>query len=277
MPVANWTGVRSAYPTGQQQDACEQAFYSSARDYLEATARRLHPQGRIVDYRPLPEDAKPIQDAIAQFPPINDQNMQSRIYADAGEVLVAYQENGRDMRETISVLVVISQARFADMMNPGQVAMEMISGSPGAITIVKAPNGALDLGLRKRVQSSLRFTPQWSAEIAKFQARKNKTFQDGMTDAHHARMAAIRKTGDIMNGVYEDRQIVSDRNQREFIEAIRGVETYNDPVYGGPVQLDHSYDHAWRVNNDDSYILTNDPNFNPGLYNIEAQQLNVLQ
>jgi hypothetical protein len=278
MPVANWTGVRSAYPAGQQQqDACEQAFYSSAREYLEATARRLHPQGRVLDYRPLAEEVKPIQDAIAQFPPMHVQNMQSRIYADAGEVLVAYQENGRDMRETISVLVVISQIRLADVMNPSQVAMETISGSPGAITIVKAPNGTLDLGLRKRVQSSLRFTPQWSAEVAKFQAGKSKIVIDGMTDAHNERMAAIRKTGEIMNGIYNDRDIISDRNQREFIEVTRGVETYNDPVYGGPVQLDHTYDHAWRVNNNDGYILTNDPNFNPGLYNIDAQELKVLQ
>jgi hypothetical protein len=276
-PVANWSGVRSMYPAAQQQEACEQAFYSSAREYLEVTARRLHPQGRILDYRPLPDEAKPIQDAIAQLVPMNVQNMQSRIYADAGEILVAYQENGRDMRETIMTLVVISQVRMGDVMNPGQIMMETISGAPGAIAVVKAPNGALDLGLRKRVQSSLRFTPQWSAEIAKFQARKSKAFGDGMNDGHDTRMDAIKKTGEIINGMYDDRQIVNDRNRREFIEAVRGVETYNDPVYGGPVQLDHTYDHAWRVNNNDSYILTNDPNFNPGLYNLDAQELKVLQ
>ncbi|MEQ8179274.1 MAG: hypothetical protein RIA10_13165 [Amphiplicatus sp.] len=278
MPVPNWTGVRSVYPTGQQpQDSCEKAFYSSAREYLEATARRLHPQGRILDYRPLPDEAKPIQDVIAQFPPINDQNMQSRIFADAGEVLVAYQENGRDVRETISALVVITQARFADMMNPGQVAMEMTSGFPGSLTIVKAPNGALDLNLRKRVQSSVRFTPEWSAEIARFQARKNKIVSDGMTAAHEARMDAIKKTGEVMSGIYKQNDLASDRNQREFIEYVRGVETYDDPVYGGPVQLDNTYDHAWRVNNNDAYILTNDPNFNPGQYNIDARQLKVTQ
>jgi len=66
-----------------------------------------------------------------------------------------------------------------------------------------------------------------------------------------------------------------DRAQRERIESIRGVETYDDPLYGGTVQLDNTYDHAWRVQNNDSYILTNDPNFNPGAYNIDASQLKV--
>jgi len=43
------------------------------------------------------------------------------------------------------------------------------------------------------------------------------------------------------------------------------------------VQLDATYDHAWRINDQPAYILTNDPNFNPGLYNIDAQQLRVVQ
>ena len=58
---------------------------------------------------------------------------------------------------------------------------------------------------------------------------------------------------------------------------LRGVETYHDPVEGGTVQLDNTFDHAWRVNNEKAYLLTNDPNFNPGLYQIDARQLAVVQ
>jgi hypothetical protein len=65
--------------------------------------------------------------------------------------------------------------------------------------------------------------------------------------------------------------------QRESLEAIRGVETYRDPVDGRHVQLDATYDHAWRVSNQDAYILTKDLNFNPGLYGIEATQMGVVQ
>ena len=69
----------------------------------------------------------------------------------------------------------------------------------------------------------------------------------------------------------------SDRMHRETIEAVRGVETYHDPVENRAVQLDHTYDHAWRVNNQEAYILTRDPNFNPGQFGIEATQMGVVR
>jgi hypothetical protein len=50
-----------------------------------------------------------------------------------------------------------------------------------------------------------------------------------------------------------------------------------DPVDNSPVQLDHTYDNAWRVTNKDAYILTKDPNFNPGQYGIEATQMKVIR
>ena len=51
--------------------------------------------------------------------------------------------------------------------------------------------------------------------------------------------------------------------QRETSEAIRGVETYDDPMSStGTVELDHTYDHAYRLDSGD-YVLTNDHSFNP--------------
>ena len=49
-----------------------------------------------------------------------------------------------------------------------------------------------------------------------------------------------------------------------------------DPVSNSPVQLDHTYGNAWRVNGQDAYILTKNPNFNPGQYGIEATQMKVI-
>jgi hypothetical protein len=68
-----------------------------------------------------------------------------------------------------------------------------------------------------------------------------------------------------------------DRIQRRSLEAIRGVDTYMDPVDNTPVQLDHTYGNAWRVTNNNAYILTKDPNFNPGQYGIEATQMKVIR
>jgi len=72
--------------------------------------------------------------------------------------------------------------------------------------------------------------------------------------------------------MYDQNALLSDKNQREFVEAIRGVETYHEPVDGGVVQLDNTFDHAWRVR-DGTYLLTDDPNFRPGLVGLEGQEL----
>ncbi|MGB5493945.1 MAG: hypothetical protein WBM97_05655 [Sedimenticolaceae bacterium] len=45
----------------------------------------------------------------------------------------------------------------------------------------------------------------------------------------------------------------SDYLARERSEAIRGVETYNDPYYGRNVELDNTYNNAWQLN-DGTYI-----------------------
>ena len=69
----------------------------------------------------------------------------------------------------------------------------------------------------------------------------------------------------------------SDRMQRESTEAIMGVETYNDPYYGGTVQLDHTYDNAWQLN-DGSYVLTNDAMFEPYRdLGVDGQRLEAAQ
>jgi hypothetical protein len=294
-PMPQWQGARSAFPAGPP-GPCPEGFYTSVRAYLEASAKQLFPGARVLDYRALDEEVKPLRDMMAQQPPLPQvQGFQSQITVDAGEILIAFNEKGREMRGAVSAMATISRTRIADIMNPSQIALETVNGTPINFMVVKAPNGQLDLGLRKRVLSSMRFEGEWTRRTNAFNARKQaasaKTNQDILTSnaaasaarlqasasAHEARMKTLRETNDIMNGIYDNRQLASDRQQRERIEAIRGVETYNDPIAGAPVQLDNTYQHAWRVNNrDNTYILTNDANFNPGAYDIDAQQLKPL-
>jgi hypothetical protein len=70
--------------------------------------------------------------------------------------------------------------------------------------------------------------------------------------------------------------IWSATGRREFVEAVRGVETYHEPVEGGVVQLDNTFNHAWRAR-DGSNLPTDDPNFRPGLVGLEGQELQRVQ
>ncbi len=277
VPSQTWIGARTNFPLDKSQGPqCPEAFFTTAREFLEASAVRMYPGARVIDYRALPEKTKPLKDMLAQMPaqpPM--QGMEHAIDFDAGEVLIAYQQNGQEMRAAISAMVTLTRMRVADMINPGQIALDQVTGAPTELVIVSAPAGALDLSLRDRIQKSTRFSPEWMQKISAYFAEKNRINAKGAADRHAIRMDAIKKQGEIINGMYEDRQLSSDRNQREFIESVRGVETYDDPAYGGPVQLDAAYDHAWRVNGQDSYIMTNDVNFNPGQYGLDAQKLEV--
>lgn len=296
VPMPNWSGVRSAYPTGPESSSCPQAFHTSLRGFLEGAAQQLFPGARALDYRGLDDEIRPLREMVARLPALPPvQGYESQITVDAGELLVGFTENGRDMRASVSAIATISRTRMADLLNPGRIGFESVQGTPANFVVVKAPNGQLDLGLRRRVLSSMRFDGEWSRRVNEFTARKqaeqietNRKIAEinaagsaarlqASAAAHQGRMQTLRETTDIMNGIYNDRQLSSDRQQRERIEAIRGVETYNDPVAGRPVQLDNTYQHAWRVKGrDDTYILTNDVNFNPGVYDIEAQQMKPL-
>lgn len=276
VPAPGWAGARTTFPLDRSQLQCPEAFYAGAREFLDASAQRMFPGARVIDYRPLPEKTKPLEEMMAQLPALPAANgLEQRINFDAGEALVAYTEEGRDMRAAVSTMVMITRTRMADMINPGQIALDQITGSPSELVVVSAPNGALDLGLRERLQKSIQFNAEWVMKINAYFTEKNRIAAKGAADRHAIVMDGIKKRGDIINGMYDARDLSSDRNQREVIESIRGVETYDDPQYGGPVQLDNNYSHAWRVTGQDAYIMTNDANFNPGQYGLEAQKLEV--
>ncbi|MEZ5894972.1 MAG: hypothetical protein R3C51_01105 [Parvularculaceae bacterium] len=273
-PAANWSATQSNMPIGPQQPpqgGCESAAYRGVHDYLQATAARLFPGARVLDYRDLPDEARAMRDMLAQNPPMASPTMRTQINYEAGEILIAYQEGGRDMRAAISAGTLVMQVALMSMMTPGQVDYSYVSGWPGEITVASAPAGALDLGLRHRIARSARFQPEWIARLRQYQERKAQQAMKSSADRHKINMDAIKKQGEIQSGIYSARDLSSDRSQREYIESVRGVETYDDPVTGDPVELDYTYNYAYRVDGRDAYILTNDANFNPGDFGVTAQ------
>lgn len=60
---------------------------------------------------------------------------------------------------------------------------------------------------------------------------------------------------------WEQRQQSQDRIHTNFIKAIREVETYRDET--GRIELSSGYQHAWSRSDGSSFIMTNNPNFDP--------------
>ena len=248
---------------------CPVMAIASVRALLEHLATQRHPGAQLLDYRERPD----LLDRVVVPEAMNIPNggSQNRNWAEAGEVLVGWNENGRSMRETISVSGVMMQTQV-DMPMTGPVrSLVLVTGTPLALS---APNGQLDFTLLTHMRGSLQETPDWSAQMHKHTMAMMGISAKGSRDRGQIAIDTIKTVSAIHNQTWETTQTSQDGSYDRTIDGIRGVQPYADPNRDGPVDLDNTYDHAWRLQ-DGSYYQTNDPNFNPYLeLGVEGEELN---
>lgn len=87
-------------------------------------------------------------------------------------------------------------------------------------------------------------------ERIRIAGEQSRAFARSASEASDARMRS-----------WEQSQSSSDAQQKRFVQAIREVETWNDPS-GGGVELSAGFDQAWS-RGDGSYILSNRADFDP--------------
>ena len=270
---------------------CEGPNWTTAQQYLEALARQTSPEVRILDYQPRPDLMREQEAMIKMLPPLPQSDLvRAEQRLDAGQILFAHTLNGREVREMIVALVIFNETRLADVMNPGRIGMVVLDGVPVSVVDARAPAGGLNVLLPGVISKSMRVTADWSNRVFQFnmekqrrafeqmiQTGKNSAQQlQSMREAHERTMADMQAAQVQRDKLNDMKGVASDKNQREFVEMVRGVETYHEPVDGGVVQLDNTYNHAWRVR-DGTYLLTNDPNFRPGVVGLEGQELQKVE
>jgi hypothetical protein len=270
IPEDKWS--TSNFPT--PPDNCLHAPITSARQYLEWWVQRHRPGARVLDFRPRADLASPFQ-RIAQ------EGNGMRSWGEGGEILIGYQQRGRPVRESISTAVFFIQTQIPSMTG---APMEMLQGLTAPGFAMRMPEGTLDFKAAEALRQSIRSAPEWQTRMNQVMAERSRIAMD-----HNRRMGEINRQGaadrsaiiantardinEIQMGTWQSRNQSMDRQQRETIEGIRGVETYNDPHYGGTVQLSNQYQHAWQLR-DGSYLLTDDPNFDPArALNIQGTRL----
>lgn len=291
-PTEMWNASNS------MQLPCQYAEFQDVRSYLTAWVQRRYPGARVTGYRPRRDFLDAQQPWLDQkLAMTNSSGLGMKAWADAGELTYTAGSGGREIEG-----VVQASAEFyvSSAWNPmGGPSLMTLSAATTSAFAAQAPKGQLDMQQVEAVRKSLKADADWATRMMDFRNRMAGIQTQAVKDraaiivAGGAAMtaqtiaannAAGARAREAIRNNYADAydatvaagaaaSASSDRMQRERIEGIRGVETYVDPVYGGTVQLDATYDHAWRVTNSDSYILTNDPNFNPGAYDIQAQQL----
>lgn len=296
VPTETWQW--SSTPVNSQ---CQPGAHATVRDYLAARVQRGVPGARILDFRERPDFAR----SAIELAQLREQMARQagitslRAKAEGGEVLYAYQQDGVEMRGVMGATAIFY---LSELPNPmGGEPLRGVTGATLGTFTASAPNGQLDFEMVEAARRSVTPDPAWLDQLlalktklggiaAQATAERANIIVAGGAAATKANIETYRRmaqppasssgsTGGTSSGSGElyPGESTGDRMHRETIEAVRGVETYHDPVDNRAVQLDHSYDHAWRVNNQEAYILTKDPNFNPGQYGIEATQMGVVR
>lgn len=270
MPNFGWQVAGTEFHT----DPCPVAPFRSARDFLQAAVQQSRPGARVLDYIDRPEWAQAAErqaEEMMRRMGGAPASAQTRRF-DAGSVLLAFQQDGIEMREMLSTVV-----SFASMQGN-------VSGLASGVMSYRAPNNRLDLGLIERIAATMQQDSQWQAmAMPRFKQNIDRYFGGerrkidewhsrqmaiinarGMADRHAIRMRTNREVAGIYNSIAANTSATNDRMHRRGLEATGEYDTYagND---GGTVHSSiHGGSRVFQDNSDPSRAWsTDDPYYSP--------------
>lgn len=136
---------------------------------------------------------------------------------------------------------------------------------------VRAPKGQLDpaAGVVSTVIASRTTTPQWEAIYRRVQELFIQGIRQQMSDTEAFGRTLAQNRAEIQalqDQVTAERQASEDRIAELRGETLSGVQTYDDPVSGAPVQLPVGFNTYW-VNQQGEYITSDQAGFDPNSLN----------
>ena len=224
---------------------------------------------KIVGSQSLPELAKQTRD-LAQFQmrvfgQISPFQFQFEIRADAGRLKMEYfQGGGKKIVEDATVAITYMIANLPTMYGGYVTGITWIP----IVSAFKAPAKEINTKVRifKIITDSRKDNPVWAENCIKLSASvtRDKIRQQR---AVFNRMQQISKTqseiGDMIMDSYKKRNDAYDRIFDNYSQAIRGVDSYKDPINDWKIDLPTGYDNAWTNGSD--YIVSDDAGFDPNV------------
>lgn len=259
-PGYNW----QVQGTEIQFNPCAPMPINSVRGYLAMVVnQRYGNRARILQYRDRP-------DLVKEIPQNTSGLGGARAHYEAGQMLIAYSQDGREFRESL-----ITTISFSEMQG------NVVAGTAN-IYAQHAPDGQLDFALGERLRNSMRAKKQWvemwgqatraaSDRIAREQSmgitrwhndRMTQINLQGANDRAQIRQKTLSEVSQIYSNTWKSTQETDDRIHRRTLEGIGEYNTYKDPASNTPVRASIQNDYVWRVG-DGSYISTDNPNYTP--------------
>lgn len=187
----------------------------------------------------------------------------SKFDTQATKLVLAYQQNGKALEETILItwqyFIAIQQGQVsAGGWNINQ--MRSFRGPTGSSYMTDAVLSA--------IVQSVRTNPAWEAEMQRYWQKLARIQQKGANERlanqqdHNRKMQKINSDiNDIIIGGYKERSAASDRQHQQYVDSIREETPYSTPS-GETIKLPSFYDQVYTDGNG-TYILNNDAFYNP--------------
>ena len=229
---------------------------------------------KVVQDQSLPALAQQTRD-MAQFQlnvfgQISPFQFQYELRGDAGRCKLEYSEKGKRIVEDVTVAVTYMITYMPTMYG----TVTGITWIPIA-TSFKAPSADIDERIKifKIIMDSRKDNPVWGENVLKLSAMITRD-QLRHQQAIFNRMQQLSRTqseiGDMIMDSYEKRNQAYDRIFDNYSQAIRGVDTYTDPINNWKVELPTGYDNAWTNGTD--YVISDDAGFNPNVGSTQQWQ-----
>ena len=222
---------------------------------------------KVVQTQNIPDLAQQTRD-MAQFQlnifgQISPFQFQYELRADAGRCKLEYSERGKKFVEDVTVAVTYMISYTPTMYG----TITGVTWIP-ITTSFKAPATGINETIKifKIIMDSRKDNPVWGENVLKLSAMITRD-QLRHQQAIFNRMQQLSRTqseiGDMIMDSYQKRNQAYDRIFDNYSQAIRGVDSYTDPINNWKVELPTGYDNAWTNGSD--YVISEDPGFNPNI------------
>lgn len=222
---------------------------------------------KVIESGPLPELGGQTKQIMAYhmgiFNQISPFTFQFELNADAAHLRVQYSQQGRAVVEELTATISYMTAYFPGMSGP----VTAISWMP-QVKSFKAPAQAMAAmaPLFKVMIDTYQENPAWalagtrlSATITRNQLRHQQAIFDQMQQIRRTQ----QEVSDMIVEGYQRRSAAQDRIFDKYSEALRGVDSYRDPVNNWEVQLPTGMRNAWTNGSD--YVFNESSDFNPNI------------
>lgn len=242
---------------------CPLLALNSAEDYLRVLVQQMIPGAKIQSYRTRPDIAQAQAAGHSSAGLVNNGFTRQTREVDAGELVFDFEKDGHTLRASFSTAVVAIVTLTGGEGYGIGPPIRTVSYEAEPMFVFYAPVGSFKSASYEAMRRSIMLDENWVQKIAGHHSNMNRIDRKGAYDRSRISHEANARIAEMNYKAWQSNQRSSDARAGDFINAIREVQSYSDQIApGGQVELSSQYDKAWRLQ-DGSYVLTDDPSFQP--------------